>query len=98
MKSENRLRIAIAASAALGMVAMSSSASAQFGNFQDCARFADVVCSFDENYQPTQVTYECWLAQFEACMNAFASLDVAPIGDRRSEALLASSPAAAPRP
>lgn len=85
MKNANRARIVIAVSAALGMAAMSSSASAQMGDWNNCAQYADAVCSFDENFQPIPVTYWCWHAEFDACIEAFSPPAAPPLGDGRSE-------------
>lgn len=98
MKNLNRARIAIAASAALVLTAMSSSASAQPTREEYCSDVAWQNCSWRDGY-PTQVTLDCWQPEYEACMNAYAAQAVKKpvIGDRRSEVQLASRPAAGSR-
>ena len=98
MKNLNRVRIAIAASAALGLTAISSSASAQPTREEYCDNVAWQNCSWQNGY-PTIVTYECYSAEYEACMNAYAAQAVKnpAIGDRRSEVELASLTGAASR-
>lgn len=99
MKNLNRVRIAIVASAALGLATMGTSASAQYGNEEYCQMMAWNVCSYDSQGRPIYPTIECTMAEYEACMNGYAAQSVKKpaIGDRRSEIQLASRPAAAPR-
>jgi hypothetical protein len=85
MKTFDRTRIAIAASAALGIAAISSSASAQYGDPEYCSRLAWEICSWQGGH-PTLPTVECTDEQYEACMNGHAALDLPPVkGDRRAE-------------
>ncbi|HEX8467565.1 MAG TPA: hypothetical protein VF620_07150 [Allosphingosinicella sp.] len=65
---------AAAAAASIGLVAMSSSASAQYGNSQYCSNVAWVVCGYDESYRPIQPTVECVDEEYEACMNGYGTL------------------------
>jgi hypothetical protein len=85
MKTFHRTRIAIAASAALGLAAMSSSASAQNGDPEYCSQVAWNICSWQGGH-PTMPTVECLDEQYAACMNGYAALNLAPDkGDRRRE-------------
>jgi hypothetical protein len=77
MMNFHRTRIAIAASAALGLAAMSSSASAQYGDPEYCNQVAWNVCSW-QNGQPTMPTVECMDEQYWACMNGYAALGPIP--------------------
>jgi hypothetical protein len=67
MKTANRTRIAIAASAALGLAAMSSSASAQLNDPQYCEELAWVMC--DPAPYPWNIyAFRCWHDTYDACM------------------------------
>jgi hypothetical protein len=92
MKTVNRIRIALAASAALGTAAMSSSASAQYGNSAYCGHVAWVVCGWDENLHRIQPTLECVEAEYEACMTGYGTLGAMTPGsyDKRRDVQLAS--------
>lgn len=69
------IRIGAAASAACALVAMGSSASAQYGNPEYCEYVAMVVCSHDERGFPQDPTWECFQAEYAACMNGYASFE-----------------------
>jgi hypothetical protein len=99
MKNLNRVRIAMAASAALGLATVGTSASAQYGDEEYCRMMARNVCGYDSRGYPIWPTIECTTAEYEACMNGYASLPVKKpvIGVRRSEVQLASRSAAAAR-
>jgi len=98
MKNLNRVRIAIAASAALVLTAMSSAASAQPTREEYCQNVAWQNCSW-VNGQPTHVTVECYYAEYDACFYGYAAEAVKKpaVGDRRSEVQMASRTAAASR-
>lgn len=90
MKTVNRAGIAMAASAALGLAAISSSASAQLSDPQYCEELAWATC--DPAPYPWNVySYRCWHDTYDACMEGSLAVNE-PNGDRRSEVRLASRP------
>lgn len=94
MKTVNRQRIAMAASAALGLAALSSSASAQSG-LDPCGIIAWETCAW-VNGRPAFVTEECYMQAYDACVvsNGGTPSYPPPIAARRSDARLASGTAA----
>lgn len=81
----DRIRIVIAAAAALGLATMSSSASAQNGDPEYCSQLAWNICSWQGGH-PTIPTSECLDEQYAACMNGYAALNLTPDkGDRRRD-------------
>jgi hypothetical protein len=95
MKNANRARIAMAVSAALGLAAMSSSASAQLDRSQECETLAWETCYY-EGGPGGWPAFRCWHDTYDACMEGGPSVagNKPDKGDRRSEFQLASSPAA----
>lgn len=77
MKIVNRARIGIAASIALGMATLSSSASAQWDPWTDCMNHAWYACAWI-NGQPSFVTEECYVAEYDACLVRFGELPIGP--------------------
>lgn len=94
MNSVNRVRTAMVASAALGLAALSSSASAQPA-LDPCGIIAWETCAWVNN-RPAFVTEECYMQAYDACVvsNGGTPSYPPPIAARRSDAHLASGPAA----
>jgi hypothetical protein len=93
MKNATRTRIAIAASAALGLAAVSSSASAQLDPLerqQYCEDLAWGTCYYPGG-PGGYPAFRCWHDTYDACLRGdIASVVNAPAeGDRRSETELA---------
>lgn len=86
MKYANRTRIAMAASAALALTALSSSASAELDRRDECESLAWATCNPDfEPWNPSM--FYCWNETYNACMAGGPSLAAKEPdkGDRRSE-------------
>ena len=90
----------MAASAALALSAMSSGASAQYGNEEYCSHVAWVVCSWGENGHRIEPTLDCWQAEFDGCMNGYFTLSAKKPDSvaKRGDVQLASRSAAARLP
>jgi hypothetical protein len=98
MKNAKWVRLAAAAATAGALVAASSTASAQYGDPQECETQAWAAC----NPAPGPWTpwhFQCWNDTYDACMNGYAKLEVKqPVsGDKARDVQLASRSTAGAR-
>lgn len=67
-----------AAAAASGLVAMSSTASAQYGDTYYCEHYAMTICSHDERGFPQDPDVGCVLHYYAECMSLAARVEAEP--------------------